>query len=61
MRAKRGLIVVGLGDPVMDVLFSVGHDVLSTIADRAGGCTNIEHGELEHLAAVGYQHCEPVR
>lgn len=61
MVADKELIVVGLGDPVMDVLFTVSHDVLSTIAVRAGGCTNIDHEELLHLTAVGFQHCEPVR
>lgn len=61
MDVAQELVVVGLGDPVMDFLFEVGHDVLATIADRAGGCTNIEHEELLRLTAVGSQHCQPTR
>lgn len=61
MRAGKELIVVGLGDPVMDVLFNVDDRVLATITDRAGGCTNIDREELVELTRIGCEHCQPVR
>lgn len=58
---QTGPIVVGLGDPVMDVLFELEHAVLATIAEKPGGCIPITHEEHLRLAAIAAEHCEPVR
>lgn len=52
---------MGLGDPVMDVLFELEHAVLATIAEKPGGCIPITHEEHLRLAAIAAEHCEPVR
>jgi hypothetical protein len=54
-------VVLGLGDPVMDVLMHVNYDFLHTIAQQAGGCVPITYDELGHLTALGARECEPVR
>jgi hypothetical protein len=58
---SRELSVIGLGDPVMDVLFQVDHQFLASIADKAGGCTNITDEELRRLTCMAAEHCDPVR
>ncbi|WIA14289.1 hypothetical protein OEZ85_002823 [Tetradesmus obliquus] len=58
---SRELSVIGLGDPVMDVLFQVDHKFLASIANKAGGCTNITDEELKRLTCMAAEHCDPVR
>eukprot|EP00879_Flechtneria_rotunda_P025171 GHRR01026733.1.p1 GENE.GHRR01026733.1~~GHRR01026733.1.p1 ORF type:complete len:124 (+),score=22.54 GHRR01026733.1:226-597(+) len=53
--------VIGLGDPVMDVLFRVDYQFLSTIAERSGGCIPITHEEMVWLAQLTAGHAEPSR
>lgn len=60
VKHSQQLTVVGLGDPVMDVLFQVDHEFLATVAEKAGGCTNISSDELERLTKLAGV-CEPVR
>lgn len=55
------MVVVALGDPVMDVLYDMEHAVLSRIAPKPGGCIPIDHDEHLRLAAIAAEHCEPVR
>jgi hypothetical protein len=45
----------------MDVLFQVDHQFLASIADKAGGCTNITDEELQRLTCMAAEHCDPVR
>jgi hypothetical protein len=54
-------IVVGLGDPVMDVLFDMEPSVLASIAQKPGGCIPIRHDEHLRLTAIAAEHCDPVR
>eukprot|EP00775_Hariotina_reticulata_P013102 gene13102-13230_t len=54
-------VVLGMGDPVMDVLMHVNYDFLHTVAQKAGGCVPITYDELGHLTALGAKECEPVR
>jgi hypothetical protein len=43
------LHVAGLGDPVMDILVDVDPELLSTVADKAGGCIPIDTAEMSRL------------
>jgi hypothetical protein len=54
-------IVVGLGDPVMDVLFDMEPSVLASIAQKPGGCIPITYDEHLRLTAIAAEHCDPVR
>jgi hypothetical protein len=54
-------VVVGLGDPVMDVLFEMEPTVLASIAQKPGGCIPITHDEHLRLTAIAAEHCNPVR
>mmetsp|Transcript_21380 Transcript_21380/g.46797 ORF Transcript_21380/g.46797 Transcript_21380/m.46797 type:complete len:380 (+) Transcript_21380:82-1221(+) len=42
-------LVVGLGDPVMDILASVSHEYLATVTSEPGGCFAIAPEEMEKL------------
>lgn len=61
VKQTRELSVVGLGDPVMDILFQVDHQFITSIADKAGGCTNISDEELRRLTCMAAEHGDPVR
>lgn len=43
--------VVGLGDPVMDILAHVSHDYLASVASEPGGCFAIPPEEMATLLA----------
>ncbi|GFH31539.1 PfkB domain-containing protein, partial [Haematococcus lacustris] len=38
MAAQARMAIVGMGDPVMDVLALVSHEFLSSVAGEVGGC-----------------------
>lgn len=59
--SNQPVVVLGLGDPVMDVLFDVEPAVLARIAPKPGGCIPISHDEHLRLAAIAAEHCDPVR
>lgn len=58
---QQPVVVLGLGDPVMDVLFDMEPAVLARIAPKPGGCIPISHDEHLRLAAIAAEHCDPVR
>lgn len=45
-------VVVGLGDPVMDVLFHVTHEFLARVADEPGGCVPVDSRQMAELMAA---------
>lgn len=53
--------IVGLGDPVMDVIVAVSPDFLSSIAERPGGCVPVSGDEMEALISRCSQHSDLLR
>ena len=43
------LVVVGLGDPVTDVLVPVSHELRASLAEHAGGCVAVDAGAMARL------------
>lgn len=43
--------VMGLGDPVMDLLAHVTHDLLATITSEPGGCFSVDPSDMTTLLA----------
>ena len=52
------LRVVGLGDPVMDLLATVSHEFLDTITKEPGGCFSVQPEEMVSLLASVAQQSE---
>ena len=59
--ADGSMHVIGLGDPVMDILVHISHELLSSVAEHAGGCIPIDSKELTHLLAVTSETSTPTR
>jgi hypothetical protein len=55
------LNIVGLGDPVMDVVVPVSQEFLSTITQHPGGCLPVDGAEMETLLRSCTQAHEPLR
>ena len=45
------LNVLGLGDPVMDLLANVSHEFLATVTQEPGGCFTVQSSEMTNLLA----------
>jgi hypothetical protein len=60
-QSNGALHVIGLGDPVMDILVHVSHELLSSVAEHAGGCIPIDSKELSHLLAITSETSAPTR
>jgi hypothetical protein len=43
------LVVVGLGDPVTDVLVPVSHELRASLAEHAGGCVAVDADAMARL------------
>ena len=43
--------VLGLGDPVMDLLAHVSHDFLASVTSEPGGCFSVQPKEMSNLLA----------
>ncbi|GFR51925.1 hypothetical protein Agub_g14410, partial [Astrephomene gubernaculifera] len=54
-------VVVGLGDPVMDVLASVSADWLATVTSEPGGCLPVESDVMDQLLVEAAKRSELVR
>ncbi|PNW80841.1 hypothetical protein CHLRE_07g331800v5 [Chlamydomonas reinhardtii] len=57
----RAPVVVGLGDPVMDILARVSPEWLATVAPEAGGCLPVAPEEMEKLLAAAATQSELTR
>ena len=57
----RAVRIVGLGDPVMDVVVPISPDFLSTITQHPGGCLPVDGAEMETLLRSCTQAHEPLR
>lgn len=53
--------VVGLGDPVMDILLQVSEQFLASVADRAGGCVPIGSDEMDSFLSLASDINKPLR
>ncbi len=54
-------VVVGLGDPVMDILANVSAEWLSAVTQEPGGCLPVPPEEMEQLLKSSGTQSELVR
>lgn len=44
--------VVGLGDPILDIIARVPHEFLQSLGAEPGGCITVEDADMERLLGL---------